>query len=357
MKIFILDKYKITKFNLPEKVEDSFLIPYIGFNDKKDNFVTVEANNDKWQLRSNGIVNIIDGANILDSVNLEDYSSYTLKILSQSEYATIFSLPSKIVTYKLEVKNITNITIGKQASNNISYKNDLTGDIHAEIKLINNEWYIACSSNDDYRTYINGLRVITAKLNIGDVIFINGLKIIWMKNFIIINNPKENVKVNGLPPYQELDVIDNTKYTPVTDEEASVELYKEDEYFYHIPRLVPIITPETFEIDSPPSSPLGEELPFLLTIGTQLTMLASSGVMIYNIIRQMKNDTSLGNLIPQIVLCVAMLFGSIIMPRILKSYQKRRAKKAEKERLEKYKEYLNGISQKIQNSINQQIQI
>ena len=36
MKIFILDKLKITKFNLPEKIEDSFLIPYKGENNKND---------------------------------------------------------------------------------------------------------------------------------------------------------------------------------------------------------------------------------------------------------------------------------------------------------------------------------
>ena len=36
MKIFILDKFKITKFDLPEKIEDSFLIPYKGYNNKND---------------------------------------------------------------------------------------------------------------------------------------------------------------------------------------------------------------------------------------------------------------------------------------------------------------------------------
>ena len=43
MKIFILDKFKITKFNLPSKAEDSFLIPYKGLDNKSDNFVTVEG--------------------------------------------------------------------------------------------------------------------------------------------------------------------------------------------------------------------------------------------------------------------------------------------------------------------------
>ena len=52
MKIFILDKFKITKFNLPEKIEDSFLIPYKSYNNTNENLITVEAVENNWQLKS-----------------------------------------------------------------------------------------------------------------------------------------------------------------------------------------------------------------------------------------------------------------------------------------------------------------
>ena len=357
MKIFILDKFKITKFNLPEKVDDSFLVPYIGYDGKNDDFVTVEANNDKWQLKSNGTVNIIDGTNILDSVLIDNYSCYSLKILGQQEYATLFALPSKDEeTYKLEIKNLTSITIGSSNAN-ITYRNNLTAKLHAEIKFVNNDWYIAGSTDDSYRTYINGDRILTAKLNIGDVIFINGLKIIWMKTFIKINNPKGCVTVSGLSALQELDIVDNTKYTPVTDEEANVDLYDEDEYFYHMPRLVPVITPENFNIDPPVVSQQEEEVPFLLTIGTSFTMVASSGVMIYNIINSINNGRSITTMIPQMIMCISILIGSLIMPRILRAYQKRRHKKKLKEYRTKYKEYLSKENQKIQYALKAQSQI
>ena len=236
MKIFILDKYKITRFNLPEKIEDSFLIPYNGYGNPNETFVTVEANGDKWQLKSNGTVNIIDGITLIDNVFLENYSCYSLKVLGQKEYATLFAIPSKDEeTYKLEFKNLTSISIGSNPNCNIYYRNNLTNKLHAEIKLVNNEWYIAGSADDSFRTYINGDRILTAKLNIGDVIFINGLKIVWMKDFIKINNPKQNVSVKNLSAYKELEVADNTKYAPVSDEDASVNLYDEDDYFYHMP--------------------------------------------------------------------------------------------------------------------------
>ena len=357
MKIFILDKFKITKFNLPEKVEDSFLIPYKGYNND-DNFVTVEANENKWQLKSNGTVNIVDGTNLLESAVLDSYSYYYLKVLGQEEYATLFALPSKDEeTYKLEFRNLDSITIGASPNCNISYRNNLTSDIHAEIKLINNSWYIAGSADDRYRTYINGERILTAQLNVGDVIFINGLKVIWMKNFIKINNPKQTVSVTGFETYEDLNVIDNTKYAPVSDEEANVDLYNEDDYFYHMPRVVPIMNNEQVTIDPPPGGGETEELPFLLTIGTSITMLASSGVMIYNVINSIIQGKALAQLVPQIVMAVSMLIGTLIMPRVLKAYQKKKNKQKEKERQEKYKAYLDKIDTKIQYSLKQQTQI
>ena len=359
MKIFILDKFKITKFNLPEKIEDSFLIPYLGIGGNKNNIVvTVEAKDDKWQLKSNGTVNVLDGSNILDSIVLENYNYYTLKILGQDELATLFVLPSKDEeTYKLEFKNLTSITMGSLQNVNLCYRNNLTAELHAEIKFINNEWYIAGSADDSYRTYINGERILTAKLNIGDVIFINGLRIIWMKSFMKINNPKQNVSVSGLNSFEELDVVDNTQYSIVSDEDANVDLYNEDDYFYHMPRLVPTINVEKVNIDPPPGGGSNEELPFLLTLGTSFTMFASSGIMIYNLINSILSGASIIKLIPQIVMSVSMVFGSLVMPRILKSYQKKRNKQKEQERQEKYKAYLDKIDTKIQYALKQQTQI
>jgi len=359
MKIFILDRFKITKFDLPQKVEDSFLIPYKGYNNKNDNFVTVEANNDKWQLKSNGTVNILDGTNIVDDIYLEAYNYYLLKILGQEEVAVLFTIPSREEeTYKLDVKNLTRITIGASPNCNISYRNNLTAELHAELKFINNEWYIAGSADDSYRTYVNGERVITAKLNVGDVIFINGLKLIWMKLFIKINNPKQAVSVIGMNAFEELEVIDNTKYTPVSDEEANVDLYNEDDYFYHVPRLVPIIEPVDIEIDSPPGGDSTEDLPILLTLGSSITMAASSLMMGFTVISSISTGKkTIVQVLPQIITTVAMIFGSLIMPRITSAYQKNKRKKREKERQIKYKAYLDKVNIKIQNAITKQTQI
>lgn len=359
MKIFILDKFKITKFNLPEKIEDSFLIPYRGYNNTNENLITVEAIDNNWQLKSNGNVNIMDGTTMLDKAVLENYSYYSLKILGQNEIVTLFALPSKNEeAYKLEFKNLKSITIGSSPSTNISYRNKLTAEVHAEIKFVNNDWYIAGSSDDAYRTYINGERILTAKLNIGDVIFINGLRIIWMKSFIKINNPRQCVSVTGLVAYENSKLVDNTKYTQASDEESSVDLYKDEEYFYHMPRLVPTIDQVEIEIDAPPAGNNEEELPILLTIGSSITMAASSLMMGFTVFSSVSSGQRTWiQALPQIITLVAMMFGSLIMPRITAAYQKKRKKKREKERQTKYKSYLEKIDNKIQGALKQESQI
>ena len=359
MKIFILDKYKITRFNLPEKIDDSFLIPYKGYGNPNETFVTVEANKDKWQLKSNGTVNIIDGITLIDNAFLENYSCYSLKVLGQKEYATLFAIPSKDEeTYKLEFKNLTSISIGSNPNCNIYYRNNLTSKLHAEIKLVNNEWYIAGSADDSFRTYINGDRILTAKLNIGDVIFINGLRIVWMKDFIKINNPKQNVSVKNLTAYKELEVADNTKYAPVSDEDASVNLYDEDDYFYHMPRLVPTMDNVEIAIDSPPGEEKEEDTPLIITLGSSITMAASSLMMIFSLFTTMSNGTKNWlQLLPQIISIAVMVFGSLIMPRITTSYQKKKRKKKEKERQTKYRAYLDKMDKKIQSELLKETQI
>ena len=358
MRLFILDKFNITKFNLPEKIEDSFLVPYKSYETGKENLITIEAKDNKWQIKSNGNVNIIDGNNMLDTAKLEDYSYYSIKILGQSELAVLFALPSiESESYKLEFKNLTSISIGKSQNCNISYRNNLTGDLHAEIKFVNNDWYIAASANESYKTYINGERISTAKLNVGDVIFINGLKIIWMKKFIKINNPKKCVSVSGFTQYKDSELVDNTKYSEVDDENANVDLYKDSEYFYHLPRLVPTIEPVALAIDNPPSLSKEDDMPLILSLGSSLTMGASSIMMIFSLYNSITSGRELIMIIPQAITTVCMIIGSLIMPRILSSYQKRKRKKKEKEIKIKYGEYLDKMDKKIQYSLTKQLQV
>ena len=357
MKIVILDKVKITKFNLPEKIEDSFLISFKVNNNKETNYVTVEEKDSKWQLKSNGNVTIMSGTTKVREAFLDEGSYYMLKVLGQKELLTLFALASRDEeTYKLSTNGINNITIGSSTQTNISYRNNVTGKVHAAIKKLKDGWYVAGSSDPNYKTYINGERILTSKLNIGDVIFINGLKIIWMNYYIKINNPRKQIVVSGLSEYKELDIVDNTKYTPVTDEESSIDLYKDEDYFYHLPRIVSVIDQKEFFIDPPPTKTETEKMPLILTLGSSVTMAASSLMMVMNLF-QTAGQVGWISLIPQMLVTASMLFASLVLPKLTSSYNTKREKKQEAKRQAKYKEYLENIKKKIQYSMNEQLQV
>ena len=343
MKIFLIDKTKISKHELPEKIEDSFVISYKPL-DGTESFITVEAINGKWNLKSNGSVNIIGESLVLAESILENYQKYVLKFLGLDTPIILYAMPTvEPENYKLDLKGLNNISIGDGPNNNIYYNNKDTCELHSEIKKTNEGWYLTANTDLKYQTFLN-FKLLTSpkKLEgVGDVIFINGLKLVWMGDFLQINNPNRTVTVIGLNASMQNHNVNNTDYTVASDEEQSFELYSEDDYFYHVPRIKEIVDEETIEIDPPPASQITEDLPFLLTLGSSLTMAASSLIMGYNVGNGlMSGERTALDLLPQIVMCFSMIVGSLIMPKVVSSYQKRKAQKREAYRLKKYNEYL-----------------
>ena len=357
MKVYLLDDKRITKCNLPSKVEEDFLINYSDEETDKDNILTIEANNGRWFIRSNGSINIVNGDHVEPEVVLENYSYHYLKVLGKKNYVVLFSMPSQeSELYTLSYNSLNEIKIGNDQTANICFKNMLTTPSNATIYKENDSWYLKAGESLKLPIFVNDAKVSQTKLKYGDLIFINGLKIIWMKDYIKINNPGKKVTVTGLAAYNIPLSVDNS-YTPVSDEENSISLYSENDYFYHIPRVKEVIRHEEVSIDSPPGSQISQELPAILTIGSSLTMFASTFLMGYNLYNNYQKGSDIKSMIPQVVMLFAMLVGAIIMPRVLKLYQKRMAKKREKMRKEKYQEYLNSKTEEIQKVMKHQFDI
>ncbi len=360
MRLYLLETSKIFKFNLPVKIDGSFLFSYKDLKTKVENILNVEESNGSWKLKSNGNINIILNGTVMPDVVLQDYSCINLKIGSNPDNKYLFCLPSndKNVS-KYEIGNNTVINIGTGNDCHIIYNNSLTSPRHLGIEFDNGEYYAVPINDANICSYLNDKRIVKReKLHVGDIIFINGLKIIWMRKFIVINNPGNSVNVQSLNLYQEKEITDNTKYTPVSEEESGIELYSEDDYFSHTPRLRTIFEPEKIIIDSPPGNQDPDnDMPFLLTIGTGLTMAASSIFMIYNSVLGLVDGKNIMAALPSLIMAIMMLIGCLIMPRLIKRYQKKRKKEREKLRQEKYGKYLQEKEEEIQLAINKQTQI
>ena len=358
MKIYLIDSKKIQKYILPNKIEESFLISYKSSDEVEESLITIEAENEKWHLRSNGSTNILNGKDIINSIELKEYTQYYLKILGQDKYIMLYAAPTvDSVFYKINISGLNEITVGNDPKSNIFYNNNFAGKIQGRIVKDGESWFVEETEQTKVGTYNNWRRIVKQELKIGDTIFICGLKIIWMGNYIKINNPNNLVSVSGLSAFEKGQLLENDKIEPVNDEDCSINLYSDNDYFSHVPYIKEKIVFEEIEIDSPPPSQLSEDLPLALSLASSLTMLTSSFIMVYNIVSGIKSGKPVSNYITQIIMCVSMLIGSVFVPRIIQFYQKRKRRKKENLRQTKYKAYLEKKSKEIDVVLNKQTRV
>lgn len=353
MKLFIEDKDKLNKYILPKEAQDSFLIIYKPENSKQEYSINIESNEGKWLLRSNGMVNVLENGVIVNEAPLEEYYSYVLQINGSDEQRIIYCLPFiEEKSMDASVFGVSQITIGNSLNCNICYNNPNLEEIHALITRENNSYVLTANFPG---VYLNTKPVQKTILTIGDSIFIRGLKIIWMNNFVRICNSSVNTSINFLSPYKEIEKYDNTNYGGNEEKDIYMELYDEKEYFYHTPRIRNYLTKEKIKIDEPPQEDKIDKTPAILTIGASITMVSSSFMSGYTVIYGLSTGTkTIGTAIPSIIMCICILVGGLLMPRLLASYQKRQKIKKENLRQQKYSEYLKSKGSELQKILYKQ---
>ena len=240
MRVFILDKEKITKFNLPNKVSGVYAIDYLPVGSKIKRTVSIEARDEKWIVKSNGSVNIVSGNMIQEVAVLEEYQYQPIQIKGRNDYIGIYCIPSVEEKSTRYLVQYGAITVGSANDTSISYVNNHVLPHHISINPAQDgSFYITATDDDSHFVYLNDKRVKQTKIKVGDVIFLYGLKIIWMGTFLQINQPKDKLFINNfnLVTYNEQTTQDNTQVDPVSDEEMAIELYTDKDYFFHTPRL------------------------------------------------------------------------------------------------------------------------
>src|SRR5574344_792337 len=346
MKVYILDSKKITKYNLPIKVEEDYLINYIG-ESGKESVITVAAKNGNWYLKNDGSADMIGESS--DEIVLQNYNMHFLK-LTGNENIILYAMPDQEnELYSLDITNSTSLSIGNDSTCNVYYHNNVIPAKLCEVELKDNNWYLKVLTNTV--VYVNDRIVSSQVLKCGDIIFIYGLKIIWMKDYIKVNNPGHLVNINGLQAYSK-DLVENNVCSPIPENEKAVELYTEEQYFYHIPNIREVIKDETLVIDQPPQNQQKEEIPFWLSIGSSLVMMSSTIVMGFSIYSNViGGNAKWYTILPQAIMICAMIIGCLVFPKLLSNYQKKREKKREQLRQDKYKQYLFDKQKQI-NDIN-----
>lgn len=350
MIVNLIKTERMFSLTLPEKVKGQFWVSDIDEKGKIRQLVSIEADGGKWSIKSNKKVAILgEGNSVIDKAELSTNSFLNLYIENTNEKVILFTEPideTRQTLSKVIVNEGAVLSIGRAEDNNFCYSNDFVSTYHAKLIYDGENWSI---SDRDSRngTYVNGLRINSAKLNPGDYIYIMGLKIVIGDNYFAVNNPDMQLKIKGegLSRYQR-------KNEQILDD--ALEL-PEKKYFFRSPRFHREVKCAEVHIDPPPQAQKLDTVPLALMLGPSLTMaMTSVSTGILSVTNVIANGGRITQALPTLVMSVSMLLGTVLWPILTKKYEKKQKIKHEKKRQEKYFAYLNEIGDQIKNIAKEQ---
>ena len=357
MIVRLIKKKNIYNFTLPTKVSGNYWITDNDYFGNTRNLINVEECNGEWKIKSDFETKIMSGEKEIESAILKDYSLYFLKVNTDNEYVILYCSPStESEILKLYVGNQKEVLIGTDNRAEIYYNYPLVSRQQTRL-IYNNGIWIAQDLNSKYGTYVNNVSITTKQLEYGDIIFIMGLKIIVMKDTLVINNIQNYLRIDGGAFQTVGNVIQQQTEFDNPDEET-VEFYKEDDYFYREPRFKTGIEDAIITIEPPPGTEELDKTPIIYTVGPMLTMAMMSMTTGYTSLLGVLNGTmDMGAAMPTLVMSGAMISTMLLWPTLQRRYQRKQKKKRDQERLIKYTAYLEEQKEKIQMAMKIQRQI
>ncbi len=354
MKVYLYDDYKVYIYSLPTKIEDAFIINYTSYMGVEETIV-INARDGKWTISSNESMTLLKNNMKADEENLNGNDFFKIKFGDLDYYLSIICFSSPLQYFDYSVPSLEGFTLGKSSSSQIIYDNSSVLASHIRFYKNGGYWYVDDFNNSNAVMFVNNVRTKIKPLTMGDVIFVHGLKIIWMNDFIRINSPNNLVK-SSLSAYKQFGEESENKYSPITDSERGIVLYNESQAFFHTPSIKETIVNKTISITNPPAKRSSDEPPAILTLGSTIMMgLSSSITGVISLFSITKGNIMVG--IIQGLMCLITLAGSILFPVLLSGYEKRKSKRLEKIRQTKYLEYLENKKKEINDEIAEEIKI
>ena len=223
--------------------------------------------------------------------------------------------------------------------------------LHARIFFSNGKLMIE-NLDDDFGTFVNnnpvkkGLKMLFN----GDVVFIMGLKIIIIGRSIYINNPFKRVSYSN----EVFEINKNEVHIAnfEEDDETDIQLYSENDYFARAPRITNIIEREKIIIDPPPQNENKETMPLILVLGSSLSMgIIMMISMISTLDRLNSGNSNMKSTVLSVLTSVIMLVAILLMPMLVRKWEKNQKIKNEKKRQTRYREYINSKIKLIDNQL------
>ncbi len=326
MIIYIFNNYFYNKIVLPKKINGVYSL-YINNNLFLGN---VEEKDGKWALSLGENIFFVGEAvsEIKENIN------FTVENRVLSSTYNIFVTPSFVNYNRYSIIKDT-LTIGNVDAD-IVYNNNI--EYKLSFKNENNNWVVETNNEN---LFINDDRVVSkSNIHNGDYFFFYGLKFYFINKMIFLNSNDLILFINNGLNLIKNDDSEKFNVVPANIAEDT-PLFSKDDYFFKSPRFNSILEEVTVKIDEPPAPLEDNDLPAILTVGPQLTMLSTSIVSLVSYISTyMKGQGTKSSLIFSMTTMVITIVGAILWPNLTRYFNKKRLKKREQKRQTKYKDYL-----------------
>ncbi len=350
MILVILSGVKSRKLYLPEDISGNYYL----YDDNNEVLATIFEKEGKWNVLANKGRKVTINSTVCETSVLEDSSFFSIADEENKIYY-VYCYPTYIATKYILTFNKNEISIGSGSGQAISYGSEMLKDSHATLTYKNNVWIIEAKEK---HCYVNDVQIKKKVLLHGDTIFLHGLKIIPICDKLIIINtqPKTPLRLNqSIFASKQINVV-------LADDAYEIEterkLYKPEENFSRAPRFNSVVEPKTINLAPPPANKEQKTQPTILTVGPQLTMMITSGMMLFTTLNNVATgQATLKSSLPSIITTVITMTSSFLWPALTRRYQRREAAKAKYKAIKQYEKYLVKKDKEINDEIAKEIQV
>lgn len=311
---------------------DTLLLPHTAegryyFSHKNNRFLSVEAMSGLWTL-------CCDSESSFAGMLSTEFSQVPL-VLHQmyfpKNHGRQYLLYAEAITEKSSVFHNyrvpfnTYISFGRDSTNNIACDSNFISHQHAYFRLTESGWEVY-DMNSVNGIYVNHCRVSSARLKLGDMVYLMGPRVLVGSNFLSICSGDVHT------------IIDSSVLFPLKafgDGKKAASNSGQDALYNRGPRSRYSMEWPTVSVDAPPMPMNANKMPLVLRMGPTAVMSGQSMIM--------------GN--------YSMLLSSLVFPFLTQRYTEKERKEYEERRHEKYGEYLELKKHEIEQECKHELKV
>ena len=350
MLIYILHSDKYYTFNLPNEVKGSYMLTDKDEEGHIRNLINITEKNNKWYINSNDDVVINYNGKDVEQVELVNYNFYSLRVFKKNNVILYIAPGCENNSAIRMVPQNSKFIIGKNSSCDIALLNNVIGEKQVEFEY-KDHWTVK-NLNPSIPIYLNKKSILSATVSNFDVLFIMGMRLVFMGNKIAIISPGNLYVINSkvLQNESKMFAVQN-----ISVEENVKDFYKQEDYFSKSPIFRKKYSEYEVTITAPETKEKGGDGSFLTQIIPSALMSVTSLVSaFFTISNYRKGNADKESFVTSIIMCAIMLFIGIVWPVIEMFASKIKRIIAAKLRVHNYKKYLKRKRTELNTVINEE---